>query len=73
MSYKYTEAELTDYFYKALDLFNGKLDTRMNRNTVKIRFCNPQNGLDVYKSICREFFPNQLEDVDAKYFNTIVA
>lgn len=73
MSYKYTEAELTDYFYKALDLFNEKLDTRMNRDTVKIRFFNPQNGLDVYRSFCQAFFPNQLEDVDAEYFNTIAA
>ncbi len=73
MRYKYTEAELTDYFYKALDLFNEKLDTDMNRDTVKVRFFNPQNGLDVYKSFCQEFFPNQLEDVDAEYFNFIAA
>lgn len=45
----------------------------MNRDTVKIKFFNPQNGLDVYRTFCQEFFPNQLEDVDAEYFNTIAA
>lgn len=72
---RYTEQELRDIFYDALDFFNEALDSGITRDNTVLAFFTPENGLDVYEQFCREHFPKNLdEDYKAEgYFQTFAA
>lgn len=57
MSYVYSREELTEYFFRALDVFNERLGTDISKKTVHLTFFMPQNGQAVYESFCKAFFP----------------
>ena len=46
---RYTEQELRDIFYDALDFFNEALDSGITRDNTVLAFFTPENGLDVYE------------------------
>ncbi len=75
MAYRYTETELSEYFYEALSMFNETLDTDITSETLVINFFTPKNGLVVYKDFCKKYFPKSYEaqhEVDG-FFETIAA
>ena len=53
---RYTEQELRDIFYDALDFFNEALDSGITRDNTVLAFFTPDNGLEVYERFCREHF-----------------
>ena len=59
---RYTEQELRDIFYDALDFFNEALDSGITRDNTVLAFFTPENGLDVYEQFCREHFPKNLDE-----------
>lgn len=75
MSHFYSKDELLEYFYEALDLFNEKLDTDINKDTVIVDFFTPQNGVVVYERFCSENFPKLLFEPfrEEGYFDEIAA
>ena len=75
MSHFYSKDELLEYFYEALDLFNEKLDTDINKDTVIVDFFTPQNGAIVYERFCSENFPKLLSEPfrEEGYFDEIAA
>lgn len=75
MSHFYSKDELLEYFYEALDLFNEKLDTDINKDTVIVDFFTPQNGVVVYERFCSENFPKLLSEPfrEEGYFDEIAA
>ena len=72
---RYTEQELRDIFFDALDFFNDALDSGITRDNTVLAFFTPENGLEVYEQFCREHFPKNLdEDYKAEgYFQTFAA
>lgn len=44
---RYTEQELRDIFYDALDFFNEALDSGITRDNTVLAFFIPDNGTDV--------------------------
>ena len=72
---RYTEQELRDIFYDALDFFNDALDSGITRDNTVLAFFTPDNGTDVYEQFCREHFPKYLdEDYKAEdYFQSFAA
>lgn len=72
---RYTEQELRDAFFNALDFFNDALDSGITRENTVLAFFTPDNGLEVYERFCRRYFPKHLdEDYKAEgYFQTFVA
>ena len=50
---RYTEQELRDIFYDALDFFNEALDSGITRDNTVLAFFTPDNGTDVYEQFCR--------------------
>lgn len=75
MSHFYSKDELLEYFYEALDLFNEKLDTDINKDTLIVDFFTPQNGVVVYERFCSENFPKLLSEPfrEEGYFDEIAA
>ena len=59
---RYTEQELRDIFYDALDFFNEALDSGITRDNTVLAFFTPENGLEVYEQFCREHFPRNLDE-----------
>ena len=59
---RYTEQELRDIFYDALDFFNEALDSGITRDNTVLAFFTPENGLEVYERFCREHFPKNLDE-----------
>ena len=57
----YTEQELRDIFYDALDFFNEALDSGITRDNTVLAFFTPDNGLEVYERFCQEHFPKNLD------------
>lgn len=53
---RYTEQELRDIFYDALDFFNEALDSGITRNNTILAFFTSDNGLEVYKQFCGSIF-----------------
>lgn len=49
MSFKYTQDELSEYFWHTLTLFNGCLDSDISKDNVILEFFVPENGVDVYE------------------------
>ena len=43
---RYTEQELRDIFYDALDFFNDALDSGITRDNTVLAFFTPDNGLE---------------------------
>lgn len=72
---RYMEQELRDIFYDAMDFFNESLDSGITRNNTILAFSTPDNGLEVYKQFCQEYFPRNLdEDYKAEgYFQSFAA
>ena len=58
---RYTEQELRDIFYDALDFFNEALDSGITRDNTVLAFFTPDNGLEVYERFCQEHFPKNLD------------
>ncbi len=57
---RYTEQELRDTFFNALDFFNDALDSGITRENTVLAFFTPDNGLAVYERFCRRYFPSTL-------------
>lgn len=72
---RYTEQELRDTFFNALDFFNDALDSGITRENTVLAFFTPDNGLAVYERFCRRYFPKHLdEDYKAEgYFQSFAA
>jgi len=49
----YTEQELREIFFWALDLFNERLDSNITRDNAVLALFAPDNGLMVYEQFCR--------------------
>lgn len=75
MTFKYTQDELSEYFWHALTLFNGCLDSDISKDNVILEFFVPENGVEVYERFCGEYFPNMLEEAynTSGYFETFGA
>lgn len=59
---RYTEQELRDIFFDALDFFNETLDSGITRDNTILAFFTPDNGLEVYEQFCRKYFPKHLDE-----------
>lgn len=59
---RYTEQELRDIFYDALDFFNEALDSGITRDNTVLAVFTPDNGMEVYEQFCRERFPKHLDE-----------
>ena len=72
---RYTEQELREIFFEALDFFNEALDSGITRDNTVLAFFTPDNGLEVYERFCRDYFPKNLdEDYKAEgYFQSFAA
>ena len=72
---RYTEQELRDIFYDALDFFNEALDSGITRDNTVLAFFTPENGLEVYEQFCREHFPRNLDEgyKSEDYFQSFAA
>lgn len=75
MKNRYTETELTEIFFEALDQFNECLDSDIAKENVILRFFMPQNGVEVYKSLCKAHFTSHLSEAyhTEGYFETFAA
>ena len=71
----YTEQELREIFFEALDFFNEALASGITRDNTVLAFFTPNNGLEVYERFCRDYFPKNLdEDYKAEgYFQSFAA
>ena len=72
---RYTEQELRDIFYEALDVFNEALDSGITRDNTFLAFFTPDDGQEVYERFCGKRFPKYLrEDYGAEgYFQSFAA
>ena len=52
----YTEQELREIFFGALDLFNERLDSDITRDNTVLALFAPDNGLMVYEQFCCRHF-----------------
>lgn len=57
---RYTEQELGDIFYEALDAFNEALGSGITRDNTFLAFFTPDDEPEVYEQFCREHFPKYL-------------
>ena len=75
MNRKYTEEELSKLFFKALDLFNSRLDSDISRDNTIIAFFHVQNGLEVYETFCKDHFPEHMQENyrEKDYFESFAA
>lgn len=75
MKYKYTQMEMTDCFWKALDLFNDCVESGISHDNVILAFFIPENGVEVYEKLCGEHFPKMLAEDYYKegYFDSFAA
>lgn len=75
MNYSYTKDELLDYLYDALEFFNDHLDTDLTKETVKVDFFTPQNGVEVYERFCKGMYEANLNEPynEPGYFETFAA
>lgn len=75
MSYKYSKEELTEYFFRAVDIFNERLETDISKKTMHFAFFMPQNGQAVYESFCKAYFPRYLSEryTEEGYFEEFTA
>ena len=62
MSHSYTRAELKNYFFEALEMFNDCLDSDISEENVLLEFFTPSTGLEVYERFCEQHFPQMLEE-----------
>lgn len=72
---RYTEQELREIFFEALDLFNERIGSDITRANTILAFFAPDNGLTVYEQFCGRYFPKNLrEDYKAEgYFESFAA
>lgn len=72
---RYTEQELREIFFEALDLFNERLGSDITRDNTVLAFFAPDNGLTVYEQFCGRYFPKNLrEDYKTEgYFESFAA
>lgn len=75
MSHSYSKSELLEYFHEALNIFNEKLDTDINKDTVIVDFFTPKNGVKIYEKFCSRYFPKLLSEPfrEEGYFDEIAA
>ncbi len=76
MLHSYSHDELTEYFYKALEIFNDRLDSDISKDNVVQGFFNSENGVEVYERFCQTHFPYMLNETnykEADYFDSIGA
>ena len=75
MSHSYTKAELKEYFFSALKMFNESLDSDISEDNLMIDFFNPKNGIAVYEEFCKARFPQYLDEPyrEEGYFDDIAA
>ena len=55
-----TQNQLINLVYNTMAEMNYKLKTSFTRNKMAITFFTPDNGIEVYESLCSRYFPNQL-------------
>lgn len=60
MKYRYTELDLRKIFCEALDVFNGCMDSTITAENTALVFFTPANGIGVYESFCKQYFPKHL-------------
>lgn len=72
---KYTENDLTELVYDAMQCFSEKMDFDISAENTVLAFFTPDNGTEVYENFCSEYFPDWLqEDYTAKgYFESFAA
>lgn len=72
---RYTEQELKDVFYGALDFFNEAMDSGITRDNTFLAFFTPDDGPEVYERFCRERFPKDLREnyMAEGYFSSFAA
>lgn len=76
MPHSYSQHELTECFYKALDMFNDCLDSDISKDNLVLEYFNSENGVAVYEKFCQQYFPNMLEETSYKetgYFASVGA
>lgn len=72
---QYTEQEIREMFFEALDAFNDCYESDITRENTVLAFFTPDNGLEVYEQLCRKYFPKHLsENYQAEgYFHSFAA
>lgn len=74
MKKRYSQNELREYFYEALDMFNGFIDTDITRENVKLIFFTKENAVKRYEEMCRDFPQHLSEPYTAEgYFDDTAA
>lgn len=75
MPNQYSEKELTELFFVALDCFKECLETDICRENVCLAFFTLANGMEVYEQFCKAHFPKYLSEPYWKegYFDDIGA
>lgn len=62
MDHRYTESDLRKIFFKALDVFNACMDSAITTENTALAFFIPANGVGVYESFCKQYFPKYLKE-----------
>ena len=75
MSHSYTKAELKEYFFSSLEMFNESLDSDIGEDNLLIDFFNLKSGIAVYEEFCKARFPQYLNEpyTEDGYFEDVAA
>lgn len=59
---KYTETDLTEIVYDAMLCFREKINFDISPDNTVLAFFTPDNGIEVYESFCKKYFPSWLQE-----------
>ena len=62
MGCRYSEIELSQRFFYALDAFNEEYGSDISEANTILAFFDPRNGMEVYERLCKEHFPKYLKE-----------